>query len=109
MKNSATLRPRLVVAGAASAIDYYTAVFGAREVARHTDPNGKIVHAELAIGDSGVTLKDEDGADRAPTSPGGSAALLTLDLDDVDAVAGRMVAAGGAVVFPVEDCGYGRS
>ena len=106
--NSVRLRPRLVVAGAARAIDYYTEVFGATEVARHADPDGKIVHAELAIRGSRLTLKDEDATDRAPTSAGASPVLLMLEVDDVDAVAERMVAGGATVIFPVGDAGYGR-
>jgi 2,7-dihydroxy-5-methyl-1-naphthoate 7-O-methyltransferase len=97
-----TLRPRLVVAGAARAISFYGQVFGAEEIARHEGPDGRIVHAELAIGAGRLTLKDEDDVDSA----GGS--LLTLTVDDADAVAGRMVAAGGTVVFPVEDREEGR-
>jgi 2,7-dihydroxy-5-methyl-1-naphthoate 7-O-methyltransferase len=105
---SQTLMPRLVVAGAAAAIDCYARVFGARETGRYTGPDGQITHAELAIGDARLTLKDEDGTDRAPTSAGGSPVLLMLQVDDADAVAGRMVADGGAVVFPVGDSPHGR-
>lgn len=111
--NSETLRPRLVLANAAKAIGYYTHVFGAEEIERHADPSGKIVHAELAIGQARVTLKDEDATDRAPTPPPqgsapGSPVLLMLEVDDVDAVGERMVTAGGAVVFPIADSPYGR-
>jgi uncharacterized glyoxalase superfamily protein PhnB len=97
-----------VVAGAAGAIDYYTRVFDAREVERYADPGGRIVHAELAIGDARMTLKDEDATDPAPTSAGGASVLLMLEVEDVDAVASRMVAAGGTVVFPVQDSEHGR-
>jgi uncharacterized glyoxalase superfamily protein PhnB len=101
-----TLRPRLVVAGAARAIEFYGEVFGAEEVVRHEGPDGRIVHAELAIGAARLTLKDEDDTDSAPTA--GSPVLLTLTVDDADAVAERMVAAGGTVVFPVADREEGR-
>jgi uncharacterized glyoxalase superfamily protein PhnB len=107
VKNAAVLRPRLVVAGAARAIDYYTKVFGATATERHTAPDGSIVHAELEIGDAVITLKDEDATDRAP-SAGGTPVLLMLDVADVDAVAERMVAEGGTVVFAVQDHEYGR-
>jgi uncharacterized glyoxalase superfamily protein PhnB/precorrin-6B methylase 2 len=108
MSNPGTLRPRLVVADAAKAIDYYIQVFGAEVVERYSDADGKVVHAELAIGTARLTLKDEDAADRAPTSAGGSSVLLMLDVDDVDAVAERMVAGGGTVVFPIDDSEDGR-
>jgi uncharacterized glyoxalase superfamily protein PhnB len=108
MNGSVTLMPRLVVAGAAAAIDCYARVFGASEAERYAGQDGKIVHAELAIGDARLTLKDEDGTDRAPTSAGGSPVLLMLQVDDADAVAERMVASGGTVVFPVSDSAHGR-
>ena len=108
VRNTANLRPRLVVADAARAIDYYAKVFGAAEIERYTGPNDTIVHAELAVGAARFTLKDEDATDRAPTSAGGSPVLLMLDVDDVDAVAERMVADGGTVVFPVGDSEQGR-
>lgn len=103
-----TLKPRLVVADAAKAIDCYRDVFGAEEVARYNGDDGSIVHAELRLRDAAWTLKDEDDTDQAPTSDGRAPVLLTLEVDDADAVAERMVAAGGAVVFPVDDHGYGR-
>jgi PhnB protein len=49
-----------VVAGAARAIDSCTQILGAEDVERHTDPSGKIVHAEPAIAGARMTLKDED-------------------------------------------------
>ena len=106
--DTAVLRPRLVVDGAARAIEFYREVFGAEEVARFDDPSGKVVHAELAIGESRLTMKDEDGADQAPTTLGGSPVLLSLTVDDVDALGERMVAAGGKVVFPIGDHEDGR-
>lgn len=103
------LKPRLVVEGAARAIDYYTSVFGARELERYEDGSGKIVHAELAIGDARLALKDEDeGVDPAPPTLGGTPVLLMLDVDDVDDVGRRMVAAGGEVVYAIADSEQGR-
>jgi uncharacterized glyoxalase superfamily protein PhnB/SAM-dependent methyltransferase len=93
-----------VVAGAARAIAFYGEVFGAEELERHEGPDGRIVHAELAIGAARLTLKDEDDIDSAPGSP----VLLMLTVADADAVAERMVGAGGTVVFPVEDREEGR-
>jgi PhnB protein len=110
MTNSGTavLKPRLVVAGASHAIQFYVEVFGAEEVERYEDPSGKIVHAELAIGASRLTLKDEDGVDPAPTTLGGSPVLLSLVVDDVDALAELMVTAGGKVIFEIGDHEGGR-
>jgi PhnB protein len=112
MTEPVTLRPRLVVPGAARAIDYYTQALGATELARYQAPDGRIVHAELALGATPdaptFTLKDEDGTDPAPARAGGCPVLLMLDADDPDAVASRMVAGGATVIFPVSDSDHGR-
>ena len=70
--NSVT--PYLFVKGAASAIDYYKNVFGAKERMRMPGPNGRVMHAELQIGDSIVMLADENpqvGA-KSPETVGGA-------------------------------------
>jgi uncharacterized glyoxalase superfamily protein PhnB len=103
-----TVTPRLVVAGAASAIEWYASVLDAEVGERYEDPAGKVVHAELTIGGSRVTLKDADGTDPGPRSLGGSPVLLMLDSDDVDALGERMVEAGGEVIFPIGDHEDGR-
>src|SRR5919106_1714121 len=103
-----TLKPRLVVTDAAKAIDCYRDVFGAEEVSRYTGDDGSIVHAELRLRDAAWTLKDEDDTDRAPTPDGRVPVLLMLEVDNADAVAERMVAAGGSLVFSVGDFRYGR-
>ncbi len=106
------LIPSLVIAGAARAIEFYKQVFDARVVACFADPKlgGHIVHAELAIGESGFYLSDEarDWHNHAPPSLGGSPVILHLEVADVDAVAARMEAAGATVVYPVQDQFYGE-
>jgi uncharacterized glyoxalase superfamily protein PhnB len=102
------LYPRLVVAGASRAIDFYVAVFGAKEIARFTMPDGKIVHAELEIGDTTVALKEEGDGDRAPTTLGGTPVMLALYVDDADAMANAMLRAGATVIYPIADQEYGE-
>jgi PhnB protein len=99
--------PRLVVSDAARAIDFYRTAFGATETARHTDDDGKVVHAELRIGDIVIAVKDELHGDPAPSSLGGSPVILALTVDDADAVGERMVEAGATVVYPIQDWEYG--
>lgn len=99
--------PRLVVRGADAAIDFYQRALGAELQSRHTAPGGSVVNADLRIGESKLTLKDEDGVDRSATSYGGSPVLLMLTVSDADAVAAAMVAAGARVIFPVSDMSYG--
>lgn len=100
--------PRLVVSDGAAAIDFYKAALGAGEVDRHTDPNGKILHAELTIGEATVAIKDEGHGDPAPTSLDGNPVIMALNVDDADAVAEAMTSAGATVVYPVADQPYGE-
>lgn len=100
--------PRLVVADAAAAIDFYAKVFDAEELECHTSDEGKIHHAMLRIGGVQVAVKDEDEFDPSPKTLGGSPVILAVEVDDADAVGERMEAAGGTVVFAIQDWEYGQ-
>ena len=104
-----TLTPALTVRGGKAAVDYYQRVFGA--TVRHIMdmPDGKIMHAELQMGDSVVMLSDEfpDWGALSPQSIGGTASSLNLYVDDVDTVFNQAVAAGATVMRPVEDQFWG--
>ncbi|QSB16599.1 VOC family protein [Natronosporangium hydrolyticum] len=102
------VHPKLVVTDGAGAIEYYRSCLGAREQTRFTMPDGKIVHAALTIGGATVSVKDEGDGDLAPTSTGGTPVIMELTVDDADAVAEAMVAAGGRIVFPIADQPYGQ-
>src|ERR1700722_3422157 len=105
--NSVT--PYLFVKGAASAIDYYKNVFGAKERMRMPGPNGRVMHAELQIGDSIIMLADENpqaGA-TSPQTAGGSSNSLHVYVENVDAVTQKAVTDGAKLVRPVKDEFYG--
>lgn len=102
-----TVVPKLVVAGADQAIEFYRKAFGAELTVRYTAPDGSVVYSELRIGESTINVKDEDSTDRAATTLGGSAVILTINVDDPDAVAEAMQEAGATVVFPIGDMPYG--
>jgi uncharacterized glyoxalase superfamily protein PhnB len=102
------LYPRLVVADAARAIDFYVSVFGAEELERYTNPEGRIVHAMVKIGGTRVAVKDEGDGDPGPASLGGSPVIMALEVDDAYAVGERMERAGATVVYPVSDWAYGE-
>ena len=54
------LTPYLAVHDGAAAIDFYQRAFGAEETGRRfTDEDGRIGHAELAIGGATIFLSDE--------------------------------------------------
>jgi PhnB protein len=101
--------PYLAVKNARGAIEFYCRVFGATERMHMPDPSGKIGHAELAIGDSVVMLSDEypDMGVLSPDSVGGTPVMISVYVDDVDAVYDRAVKAGAKAVRPVENQFYG--
>jgi PhnB protein len=99
----------LIVDGAAAAIDFYKKAFGAKEIGRLQNPDGKIGHADVMIGAGHVMLADaapEMGA-RAPEAFGGSPVSLCIYVEDVDQVVERAVAAGAKLTRPVADQFYG--
>ncbi len=97
--------PYLIVSGAARAIEFYTANFGATEVVRLADPSGKVMHAELSIADGSIMLADEfpDMGYRSPETLAGSAVSMLLYVDDVDTFFAKAVAGGGKVTMAVAD------
>lgn len=104
-----SIRPRLVVQDGVAAIDFYISTIGATELHRFADPSGRIVDAELRVGADVFSLTEEqDGVNLSPVSLGGSPLLLTLTVDDADAVGAAMEQAGAEVVFPIDDQFYGR-
>jgi PhnB protein len=92
--------PFLSIAGAGGAIDFYKRAFGAVEKFRMPAPDGKIMHAEIAIGDSTIMLSD---AMREPPS----AASMYLYVKDADAVFAQAVKAGAQVKIPLADMFWG--
>jgi PhnB protein len=104
-----TATPYLIVTGAARAIQFYKQAFGAAEVMRMDGPNGKVMHAEIKIGDSHIMLADEfpDMDARSPQTIGGTPVSLMLYLEDADAVTARAVSAGAKLLRPVTDQFYG--
>jgi PhnB protein len=107
-----SVTPRLIVKGAADALEFYKKAFGASELARMAMPNGKIGHAEIEIGSSRVMLVDEFPefahlGGRSPEALGDSTAIMCLYVDDVDALASQAVAAGGVLLTAVSNQFYG--
>jgi PhnB protein len=104
-----TMTPQLTVKSSAQAIDFYKRAFGARELVRMASPDGKIMHAELKVGDSLFFLTDEfpDMGGRAPQSLGGSTGSYHLYVPNVDTAFKRAIDAGAQVAMPVADMFWG--
>ena len=104
-----SLTPYLVIKGADKALDYYKKVFGAVETVRMPGPDGRVMHAEVKIGNSILMLSDEN-PERGYLSPvtiGGSGASVMLYTDDVDATFKKAVDAGGKAEMPPTDMFWG--
>jgi PhnB protein len=104
-----SITPYLSINGAAAAIEFYKKAFGAIEVMRIAQPDGRVGHAELQVCDSRVMVADEfpEMDFRAPLSIGGTPVHLHMYVEDVDAVVSRAVAAGAKLLRPVQDQFYG--
>jgi PhnB protein len=103
--------PCLVVRDAAAGLAFYAEVFGATERARFGLPGGRVVHAEIEIGDSVVIVEEEDPrtGSLAPPPSGlpGSPVAQFVYVEDVDAVVARAVELGATLVRPAQDQFYG--
>ena len=104
-----TVTPYLIVRGAAQAIDFYKKAFGANVIFRMDGPDGRLVHAELQIGDSRIMLSDEcpEMGYLAPEADTRAPIGLHLYVEDVDKLARQAEAAGIRVERPVADQFYG--
>jgi PhnB protein len=104
-----TVTPYLVLRGADRAIEFYKKAFGAKELGSMPGPEGKIMHAEIRIGDSVVMLSDEMSPASAATPPAGAAPpiRIMLYLENVDAVFQQALAAGAKAVMPPQDMFWG--
>jgi len=92
-----TVTPQLIFDDAAKAIEWYKTALGAEEKSRAQGPDGKIIHAELQIGNSRFILNDAMGGAKSPKSFGGSPISLWLYVTDCDVLYNRAVKAGGRV------------
>jgi PhnB protein len=104
-----TVMAHLVCAGAADAIEFYKAAFGAEECMRLPGPQGKLMHAAVRIGDSIVMLVDEnlECGMLGPKELKGSPVTIHLSVPDVDATVATAVEAGAKITMPVADMFWG--
>ena len=97
--------PYVIVNGASRAIDFYKSAFSATELVRLADPKGRVMHAEIRIGNATLMLADEfpEMGYRSPESLGGSPVLLLLYVEDVDAIFAKAIAGGATETMAVAD------
>lgn len=91
-----------VVAHAAKTIEFLVAVFDAEVVDRYDGPGGAVAHAEILIGDSVVMCGEPSGD--FPARP----SMMSIYVEDVDAVYAKALAAGGTSKQAPADQFYGH-
>jgi PhnB protein len=104
-----TVTTYLTIDGAAAAIDFYRRAFGAKEICRMPSPDGKIMHAEITIGDSHIMLADESSVSetKSPQTLKGTTAGIFLYVEDVDAAFKQAVKAGAKETMPLQNMFWG--
>jgi len=109
-KGAHTLTAHLVIHNASKAVEFYQKAFGAKVQSVHQTPDGKVMHADLQIGDSHLMLADEfPGMEtKSPESLGGTTVVFNLYVpEDVDSLFQRAVEAGAKVAMPLANQFWG--
>jgi PhnB protein len=104
-----TVSPYLAVDDASAAIDFYVRAFGAEERVRMPMPDGKVAHASIMIGDSIVMLSDPfpQAIGKSPTTLGGTTVVMSLYVEDTDALFKQAVDAGATATMEPDDMFWG--
>ena len=103
-----SITAHLVVSGASQALDFYKKAFNAEILGVHKTPDGKVMHAEIKVGDSTIMLADEfPGFSKSPKSLGGSPVILNLYRDNIDELFDQAVKAGATVTMPLSNQFWG--
>jgi PhnB protein len=107
-----TVNSYVIVSDARAAIDFYTRAFGAVERSVRTNDEGRVLHAEIVIGDSAVMLAEEfefrGVVAKSPRASGSTSVHLYLYVPDVDSSLAAALAAGAREVMPASDQTYGE-
>ena len=104
-----TLTPSLVVGDARKAVEFYKKAFGAQQLMIMPGSDGKIMHAEIKIGDSRLMLCSEctERRNLAPATLNGNTGALYLYVKNVDSAFDQAVKAGGKSIQGVSDMFWG--
>lgn len=104
-----SLTPYLAVRGAPEAIEFYKKAFGAEELYRMAGPDGRVMHAEIRIGDSVLMLGEEAPQMGAPSPAtlGGSPTGIHIYVEHCDQAFARATKAGATPVQPPADMFWG--
>jgi PhnB protein len=99
-----SIAPWLAVSDAHKAVEYYKAAFGAVEVYRLEDDDGKLAVAQLSI--KGAEFWVQQDSDASPKAEGAGSVRLILSVEDPDAVFEEALAKGGEKIAGMSE-GFG--
>ena len=104
------LSAHLVVTDASEAAAWYEKAFGARERSRIPLPDGTVMVVEVDFGGPVVHVGSEFPAAGivSPLTIGGTATVIQLNVEDVDAAWARAVQAGASVHHELADAFWGE-
>ena len=98
-----TIRPIVVTADLDRLLAFYTELLGARELMRFPE-DGPVFYVGLALGDSELGLSSD--ASVVAGEPGRM--LLSIEVDDVDALLPKVAALGGTATSGANDMPWGQ-
>jgi uncharacterized glyoxalase superfamily protein PhnB len=107
------LYPTMTYRDAAKMIDWLERAFGFRKHVAYTTDDGKVIHAELALGDRLLmlgTAKNDTAFGklvRPPLDVGATTQAVYVAVPDSDAVFAKAKAAGAEIIMELTDQSYG--
>lgn len=111
-KPAKSMTPYLTIKGAAAAIEFYKAAFGATEVSRDIVPGTETIqHAELKICGASIFVCDEfpEFGIFSPLSTGASSSMIDLCVNDAEKVWTKALEAGAVIVAARRNVPWGGS
>ena len=102
-----TITPSMTVKDAPKVIDFYKKAFDAKEHMRMAGPDGKIMHAEIQIGNAIIMMNDEVMGSRSAQTLGGCPISFYVYVDNADAAFKKAIAAGAKQEYPITEMFWG--
>jgi PhnB protein len=102
-----TITPSMTVKDAPKVIEFYKKAFGATEHMRMPGPDGKIMHAEIQIGNSIIMMNDEVMGSRSAQTLGGCPISFYAYFEDANAAFKKAISAGAKEIYPITEMFWG--
>jgi PhnB protein len=106
-KGYTTITPSMTVKDAPKVIDFYKKAFDAKEHMRMPGPDGKIMHAEIQIGNAIIMMNDEVMGSRSAQTLGGCPISFYVYVENADAAFKKAIDAGAKQEYPMTEMFWG--